>query len=209
MKVRNNFDSIAKIYDKLSTLVFGKAMVNAQTKFLSEIDEGATILILGGGTGWLLAETLRANLTSTIWYVEASSSMMTLSKRKISPDEMNRVNFILGTEESIPAAIFFDVVITPFYLDLFSNSYCHEVIQKIKSSLHPKSIWIVTDFVNTTWWHYGMLSLMYRFFEVTSHIEASKLPAWELMLKRSGFNEVKSNQFYGGFIKSTLVRLKP
>ena len=207
MKTHNNFDSVAKIYDKLSALVFGKTMAHAQTIFLSEIEQGATVLILGGGTGWLLAEILRTNLTCKIWYIEASSNMIMLSKKKISPAEMSRVNFIHGTEDSIPPATSFDVVITPFYLDLFCNNSCLAVVKKIKSSLHAKSIWIITDFVNTAWWHSGMLFLMYRFFEITINIEAARLPAWEATLKQNGLTEIKSYLFYSGFIKSTLVRL--
>jgi ubiquinone/menaquinone biosynthesis C-methylase UbiE len=207
MKTYNNFDRVARIYDKLSTLVFGKSMTDAQTIFLREIGREATVLILGGGTGWLLAEALRTNLTCKIWYIEASSNMIMLSKKKISQAEMSRVNFIHGTEDFIPAEISFDVVITPFYLDLFRDYSCHAVIQKIKLSLHAKSIWIITDFVSTAWWHYCMLFLMYRFFEITSHIEAARLPDWESMLKQHGFNEIKSNLFYSGFIKSTLVAL--
>ena len=207
MRTYNNFDSVAPIYDNLSTLVFGKTMFNAQTIFLREIEQGATVLILGGGTGWLLAEVLRINLTCKIWYVEASSNMIMLAKKKISSAEMYRVNFVHGTEDSIPAEISFDVVITPFYLDLFCNNSCHVVIQKIKSSLHAKGIWIITDFVRTAWWHYGMLFLMYRFFEITSHIEATRLPDWESTLKQNGLEEIKSYLFYSGFIKSTLVSL--
>jgi len=133
--------------------------------------------------------------------------MIMLSKKKISHTEMSRVNFIHGTEDFIPAGISFDVVITPFYLDLFSDNACRVAIQKIKSSLHAKSIWIITDFVNAAWWHYCMLFLMYRFFEITTRIEADRLPGWESILKQHGFNEIKSNLFHSGFIKSTVVGL--
>ena len=205
MKRTNDFDGVSKIYDKLSTLVFGKSMSEAQTVFLPEIAQYVSVLILGGGTGWLLANVLKTNLKGKVWYVEASLKMIELSKRKIPTVEMSRVFFIHGTEHSIPAEIAFDVVITPFFLDLFTNNHCQVVVQKITSCLHSKSIWVVTDFINLAWWHNGMLFMMYKFFKLTSNIEASKLPEWESILKRHGLIEMRSHLFYKGFIKGALV----
>ena len=77
----NNFDSVAGYYDKLSILVFGTAMRRAQTAHLHDIPLGRNVLILGGGTGWLLSELSAVNPTCKVWYIDASSKMISLSKR--------------------------------------------------------------------------------------------------------------------------------
>ena len=198
-----NFDGVAAIYDTLSNVVFGRSMVRAQTFYLRDIPSGAKVLIIGGGTGWLLNELLVVNSTCSVWYIEASAKMLDLTKERISKSS-NVIHLIHGTENSIPPDIKFDAVITHFYLDLFPQTSCDQVIQKISRSMHAKSMWLVTDFINTTWWQNILLAVMYKFFRVTCHIEASQLPEWQDLVKRNGFVEVKSELFFWKFIRSSL-----
>ncbi|HEY9047693.1 MAG TPA: class I SAM-dependent methyltransferase, partial [Ohtaekwangia sp.] len=70
-----SFDSIAPVYDMLSRIVFGRSMVKSQRHFLKYIPAEASVLILGGGTGWIIQELFAVNNTCTIVYVEASQKM--------------------------------------------------------------------------------------------------------------------------------------
>jgi hypothetical protein len=47
----NQYDKIAFIYDRLTTIVFGKSMAEAQKFFLPKIKPGSKILIIGWGNG--------------------------------------------------------------------------------------------------------------------------------------------------------------
>src|SRR6187402_1340927 len=77
----NGFDRLAPVYDKLAGLVFGKAIVDAQLVFLDRVRAGDRILILGGGTGWLLEKLLRKQPVCEVWYVESSSRMIELTRQ--------------------------------------------------------------------------------------------------------------------------------
>jgi tRNA (cmo5U34)-methyltransferase len=202
----NNFNSVAGFYDTLSTLVFGSAMRRAQTTHLREVPQGCKVLILGGGTGWLLSELSAVNPACKVWYIDASSKMISLSKKHMQ-NATQEIVFIHGTEESIPAGIKFDAVITHFYLDLFPQDACFKVIHKIKSAIQPNGMWLVADFINTTWWHSVMLRTMYGFFKLMTGIEASALSEWKNLLVTNGFKEYKSREFFGGFMKSAVFRL--
>ena len=160
----NNFDSVARFYDRLSKLIFGKAMRRAQTVHLHDIEPGANVLVLGGGTGWLLPELSAVNPTCKVWYIDASARMIELSK-EMARNSAHEIVFIHGTEDSIPLGITIDAVITNFYLDLFPQDSCTSVIRKIRSAVRANGIWLVSDFLNTTWWHGVMLGVMYRFFK--------------------------------------------
>jgi tRNA (cmo5U34)-methyltransferase len=199
----NNFDSIAPFYDQLSNLIFGSAIKQSQIAYLSAIRQGGKVLILGGGTGWILSALFAINPTCEVWYIDSSTRMINLSK-KVAMDSKHKVFFILGTEDAIPPGILFDAVITNFYLDLFTPTSCKTVIDKIRSSLHAKSLWIVSDFINTTWWHSAMLRIMYRFFKIMSGIQASSLCDWKTLLEQNGFALLQSSQFFAGFIKSVV-----
>ena len=202
----NNFDSVARFYDGLGKLIFGNAMRRAQTVYLPDIVPGANVLVLGGGTGWLLSELSAINPTCKVWYIDASAKMIELSK-ETTRNSAHEIAFIHGTEDSIPVGITFDAVITNFYLDLFTRDSCIGVIRKIRPAIRANGIWLVSDFVNTTWWHGVMLGVMYRFFKLTCDIEGRSLPAWKKLLRENAIIEGKSHEFFGGFIKSAVFRL--
>lgn len=202
---KNSFNWIAPFYDSLTKLFFGKAFYKAQIHFLSEIPKKGRVLIIGGGTGWILNELLRINPDCEVHYVEASSKMVEKTRRRVSPK--HKVKFIFGSENSIPRNGKYDAVITNFFLDLFSESLT-DVILKIKRSLSKNSIWIVTDFEdNGKLWQKVMLKTMYFFFRVTSRIEASQIPDIEEELKKQGIKKSKEEIFLGSFIRSSVYRI--
>ena len=201
----NGFDRIAFIYDFLAKLVFGKSIIDSQKFFLSNISDNSKVLILGGGSGWLLSEFLKQKPNCEVWYIEASEKMISLSKGKI--ENIRNVHFIHGTEQDIQLSIKYDVLITNFYLDLFTNHQLLNIITKIRSVMKAEAQWIVTDFVNNKrWWQSIMLKVMYWFFRITCSIESRQLPEWNRLVEKAGVKEVSSKAFYSGFIKTALYR---
>ena len=192
---------MAPVYDVLARIVFGNAIVVSQTVFLEQIGEGSKILILGGGTGWLLNKIDERDSSCEVWYVELSERMIERAcKRKMNC----KIHFIQGTEELIPVDKKFDVVITNFYLDLFSNDRVKRVIDRINHHTHASTLWIITDFKNTIWWQRCMLRCMYTFFRIVCKIEASQLPDWPGYLGHNGWREDSTRQWYNGFIESSI-----
>jgi tRNA (cmo5U34)-methyltransferase len=205
----NKFNSLAWIYDTLARAVFGKSIRNAQVYYLKEIPQGCNVLILGGGTGWIIRELFLVNPDVHIWYIEASTAMIQRSQKRVKEFQEACVHFIHGTEDSIPAGIKYGAVITPFFLDLFSATTLSHVVRKIRSSLNTDALWLATDFVNRhKWWQRAALRFMYFFFRVVCRIESEELPAWENVLSESGCQELKSNYFFGSFIKATVFGMR-
>ena len=201
-----NFDRLAPVYDKLVRLVFGKAIKRAQTRFLTEIDEQSHVLILGGGTGWLLAELLSTKPDCRVTYIDASKKMIDIGKKKIRGQNQN-ISFIHGTERAIPAACTYEVVITHFYLDLFEQNTCREVCYLIRSHCRPGSLWLACDFVNRAWWHGALLKTMYIFFRFTTGLRTRHLPDWRAHIQDTGFTEIERENYSGKFICSSLYKL--
>lgn len=202
MKTNSGFDFLVPVYDPLARFVFGKSMVDSQAWFLDRVPLGSKVLILGGGTGWLLDELQKCNSSCTVWYVEISSGMM---KRARLRRAKNLIHFIKGTEESIPIDLKFDVVITNFYLDLFSNETLIQVVSKINTHATSSSVWLVTDFAHGAWWHSWLLKIMYLFFRSVCGIEARQLPSWPKKLHDQGWEEISAKFWYGKFIKSVVL----
>jgi tRNA (cmo5U34)-methyltransferase len=196
----NGFDLLAPVYDSINRFVFGKSMINAQIFFLNRVAPGDRVLILGGGTGWLLEELLRNQPDCEIWYVESSLRMIALAKRKC--DNYPNVHFVLGTESSIPP-IMFDVVIMNFFLDLFSETKISLLLERIKTLTQPEGVWIVTDFKNEgKAWQYIVAAVMIVFFKLICAIEATKLPDLESLFNKHRMHEISSSAFFYGFIKT-------
>ena len=198
----NGFDRLAPHYDWLARMIFGQSIVRAQTCFLGFIPPFSTVLILGGGTGWLLAELLEGRPESEVWYIESSASMLSMAMEKNK--DHRQVHFILGTEKDIPSREF-DIVIAPFFLDLFSPLTLQKVVERISLASKPSAQWMIADFVNQgKWWQFLLLKTMYSFFRQVCGIEAHALPPWKAILVQSGLTIVDRRFYYGRFIESAV-----
>lgn len=210
MKARgiDDFDAIAPVYDTLATAVFGRSIKKAQQFFLHEIPKDGKVLILGGGTGWLLADLLRANPGCEIWYVEASSSMIALAKSNIAHIKKPLVYFIYGTQEQVPEHITYDVVIANFYFDLFSESTLEPLLRQLRCVMSSNGKLLVCEFIeNNKWWQPLLLSAMYLFFRLLCNIEATSLPDWHRQILAAKFEVKESKLFFGNFIWSAMYTI--
>lgn len=203
----NNFDRVAPIYDLASAIIFGNSLRKAQACFLSSVPPDANVLILGGGTGYVLERLLSSNSTCRIWYVEPSQEMIDRAKRRPFADNA-RTRFIHGTLDNIDTTVVFDVIVMQFFLDLFSNDQVAALLSKLDNYSHSKTAVIAADFVNQKWWHDAMLRVMYRFFGITAQLDVARLPDWNEALDAGGYAEEFSSYFYGTFIKAGLFLKK-
>jgi ubiquinone/menaquinone biosynthesis C-methylase UbiE len=203
-KRHNDFNRIASVYDVLVKLVFGGKLKEAQLTFLHAIPENSYVLIIGGGTGWFLEELITRKPSCHVCYVEASERMVRLSKRKISSQQ---IEFIVGTEKSLSVDKAFDVVITNFFLDLFSPAHLDEVVGTLRKHLRPDGYWLATDFVQTKKLkHIVLLRVMYLFFKMVSNIDADRLSDWQSVLRAHDILENARQTFNHGFVVSILNR---
>ncbi|MBL7872810.1 MAG: class I SAM-dependent methyltransferase [Cyclobacteriaceae bacterium] len=195
------FDRLAPIYDSLAQLVIGQGIRTSQLFFLHHLAQKQNLLILGGGTGWILPTIFKINPTLQIDYVELSPKM--LAKARLNAGGNRNVRFIEGTERNIGNSKY-DCVITNFYLDLFNNEQLYPVVNQVKESLQPKASWLATDFSSERKWHKVILWIMYRFFSLATGLTTSSLPKWEEGLKRAGGKLVETRKSKAGFIKSVV-----
>lgn len=201
-----NYDNSASFYDRLSRLVFGSALINAQAWLLPQIPKNANVLIVGGGTGWILEEITKLHPSGlSITYVEISANMMALSqKRNIGT---NQVQFINKAVEDAGLPADFDVVITPFLFDNFTENTLRGIFQHIHQTLNPGGLWLNTDFQLTgKWWQYAMLKSMLLFFKVLCGVPSWRLPDVGKHFGKFGYEVLEEKTFFGDFVVSKVYK---
>jgi ubiquinone/menaquinone biosynthesis C-methylase UbiE len=200
-----NFDLVAPVYDALASVVFGQRLQRAQLVWLNEIPAGATVLIIGGGTGQLLEPLLNQCQPSRVLYLETSARMLArASQRMVRHGLLGTVEFRLGDETTLQDDEPFDVIITPFLLDLFTGTTLRtRLIPRLLAILKPAGLWLVTDFVNTSvWWQKALLWSMIRFFQLTASIETQQLTDWQQSLNQAGLMRRKQSYWVGGMVST-------
>ena len=201
-----SFDLVAPIYDTLSRLVFGRSLQRAQTLFLPEIGPDSTILIVGGGTGFLLPDVLTRSKPKRILFVESSRQMLLRARRRVESHPLaGRVDFRLGTEADIRPGETFTVVMLPFVLDLSPDTILKTAfLPPLLRATAPGGLWLITDFVNSPGrLHRLILRMMYLFFRLVSGIRATRLPDTHRLLAEAGLTLLNRQLTAGGQVEAS------
>lgn len=204
----NNYNAIANIYDFLSRLMFQKSIVHAQVFLLKYVPNNSKVLIVGGGTGWVLEELSKIYSAGIeITYVEKSGKMVGLSKQKNI--QHNSVEFINEGIEEFSTEKKFDVVFTAFLFDNFQPEKIEFVFIKLNQLLKPGGLWLYADFTNdkisSKWWQKFLLKTMYLFFKITCNIETQKLIDMTQYFS-ADYNKAAEERFYSNFIKAVVYK---
>lgn len=207
----NNFNRIAPVYDSLSRIVFGRRLQRAQTLFLDQIPgadasgTGASVLVLGGGTGEILTAIFAKQPGCHVLFLEPSARMVSQATRRVLRlTGPAGITFRVGDEKTLQADERFDTIITPFVLDLFTNETLQtHLIPCLQKTLKPGGIWLVTDFVNTSvWWQRALLWAMIHFFRLTAGIETRQLVNWQQTLRNGGLTRHAQQSTVWGMVSA-------
>jgi len=205
----NNYDRIAAVYDGLSRLIFGKAIVRAQQSLLPLLAPPARVLVVGGGTGWILEEMAKICPSGlTIDYVEISSKMLEMARKRDFKN--NHVTLVHTGIEDYHAPARYDVIMTPFLFDNFSQARAQGVFEKLHSMLKDGALWLFTDFYIdkglNRFWQKALLRSMYVFFQNISHVEARDLPDMAPHFQNHHYYLTLETYHFGRFIRSAAYR---
>ncbi|WP_254411504.1 class I SAM-dependent methyltransferase [Dyadobacter diqingensis] len=208
MSANPDFNAVARPYDFMSRLVYGNALVESQVSLLKYIPANSRILIVGGGTGWILEAIAKIHDAGLeITYVEVASSMIALSQKRETGQ--NKIIFIHKTIEDYQTNQPFDVIITPFFFDLFTENKVKTLFHGLDEQLKTGGLWLYTDFIpdkyQTRLWQKMLLKAMYFFFGFLSKVEARQLTNMDQYFEKK-YVTVNQNWFYGNFIRSNIYK---
>lgn len=206
--MKRSYNILASIYDTLSRVVYGNTLVEAQVFLLPEIPPNATVLIIGGGTGWVLEEITQIHPSGlSITYLDIAEQMIALARQRNAGQ--NTVRFINSpVENGLPPGTF-NIILTPFIFDNFSQPTFEKVFNLLEQHLEPNGTWLCVDFQeqeNAHWYQRALLKVMYTFFRALCNIEAKQLPDIEGRFKNKGYKAIQQKNFANGMIASTAYK---
>ncbi len=207
----NNFNRIAPVTIACRGLCLGRRLQRAQALFLDQIPgadalgAGASVLVLGGGTGAILTAIFTEQPDCHVLFLESSARMVGQATRRfLRLTDPASITFRVGNETALRSDEQFDAIITPFVLDLFTQETLDtHLIPHLRRTLKPGGVWLVTDFVNTpVWWQRVLLWAMIRFFRLTAGIETRQLVNWQQTLQNAGLTRQAQQSAVRGMVSA-------
>ena len=204
------FDRVAWCYDALAGLVFGPALRRAQRVALGGLPAGIAphVLILGGGTGWVLTELLRRRPRATVLYLEASPKMLARARARLvrqRPEAAAQVEFRHGTQAALGQADRFDVIVTFFVLDCIPLPELPAALRRLRQAQRPDAPWLLADFRPARrGWHRLLLVLMYAFFRLTTGLRAREMADLRGALAALELRPGPTTVFFAGAIEAVV-----
>ncbi len=205
----NNYDSVAGYYDLLSRLVYGRAEVNAQVELLKRLSPGNHLLIVGGGTGWVLEELAKLfPMGMRIVYVESSEKMMQKAKKRRCGK--NAVEFVSMPVEDWKSDEAFDAILTGFFFDNFSEEHAAAILHALDPRLKKGGYWLNADFYCPKgwrrWWQRFLLRSMYIMTRILCKVEADRLPDMEKLFWEATYKKLQTTYYYQQFIQAVVYQ---
>jgi 2-polyprenyl-3-methyl-5-hydroxy-6-metoxy-1,4-benzoquinol methylase len=195
-----NFNFIAPIYDSLKQLIFKDQLDKAASCFIDKIPPASTILIIGGGSGKLLPCLSSDHMVS---YVDASEKMIALAKKKNFKAE---VVFLTTDIINFHPNKLYDVIITPFFLDCFTEKDLAVVFSHINSLLKKNGLWLHSDFYPQNKSQRLMVRFMYFCFRMSTGLKVNNIPDFDKLFKSHLFFQEKKAVFSKAMVHSYIYK---
>ncbi len=211
MRTTANFDRLARVYQALEYLMFGRMLERARSILLPSLSACRDILLVGDGDGRCLETLVQIAPHAQVTSVDASEAMLARARRRLAgTDSESRVTFERADVRrwTCPPKDF-DAIVTMFVLDCFTAGDVETIVASIAPALRRSGRWLFVDFaVPLDGWArlYARLLIasLYAFFRSQTNIDAHSLPPSETIIEQHGFHAIELREFRDGLVRSVL-----
>jgi ubiquinone/menaquinone biosynthesis C-methylase UbiE len=215
MKSRTSFNFIARPYRWLEYLTLGHRLERCRLHFLPYLLDQKKVLVLGDGDGRFLAELMAAAPDLRADAVDSSSAMLHQLRRRCMARTLNAAARL--ETHHIDALAFkpigpYDLVATHFFLDCLDTPSLDALISRVRTSLAPGALWVVSDFRIPS----GPMRLpalilvrsLYLAFRILTGLRTNRLPDHAKALSRAGLVRTAHHDSFSGMLTTELWQLK-
>jgi SAM-dependent methyltransferase len=206
-----SFDLVARPYRWLEYLTLGRALERCRAHFLPQLRDCRHALVLGDGDGRFLGQLLACNPGLGADAVDTSTAMLRMLRRRseaATADANIRLRIHHANALTFSLAGPYDLVVTHFFLDCFTQVELDTLVTRIASSLAPGALWLVSDFrIPTGLMHVPALAVvrgLYFAFRVLTGLRTTDLPDHATALTRSGLIRIAHEHSFAGLLTTEL-----
>ena len=209
-----NFNLIAKPYRWLEYLTFGKALENCRNHYLPQLQLCNRAVVLGDGDGRFLAQLLKRNPYLEADAVDTSTTMLQLLRQRceaVAPNSNSRLRTHHTNALTFPldnSANSYDLIVTHFFLDCLTQAELNSLITRVKPTLAPKALWLISDFRIPS----GpmrlpakfMIRSLYLAFRILTALRTTRLPDHATPLTQAGLTRISRQHHLAGILTTEL-----
>jgi SAM-dependent methyltransferase len=201
---------LSRWYRWIEYAAFGLALERQRFAFLPRLASARCILILGEGDGRSLSRLLALAPLAVFDVVEISPEMIALARQRTGNSA--RVTFFWQDARTVNwPPVQYDGIVTHFFLDCFAEGDVRQLIRRLKKTLTPDGIWLMSEFaIPDKGWRrlhaWIWIAIMYRFFGVTTGLTARALPPIERLMREAGMARSDQEKARAGLMVSEVWR---
>jgi ubiquinone/menaquinone biosynthesis C-methylase UbiE len=204
-----DFNAIARLYRYLEYSIFGPALWRRRIAYLPKLAGAKRVLMAGEGDGRFLAAFLEANPEAVVDYVDASSAMLRLARRRVTVRAEGRVRFVRA---DVLQATFdgrgYDAIVTHFFFDCFCDEELRAVGERLAAGGAAGSVWVVSEFQTKRLAQAVLVRWLYFCFRWLTGLRTTHLPSHRQVLHALGYDMAAAEEAAGGLLVSEVWRRK-
>ena len=204
-----NCDHIARYYEVLERLVFGRSLERRRFAFLSEARASRSAIVCGGGDGRFLARLLQVNSRVGVDFVDVSPRMVDLAERRVAAMGRafrERVRFHAeDLRRFAPSSASYDLIVTNFFLDCFCEAELDVVVDRLVSWGAPDFRWMVSEFAEDRG---AIIRGLYAAFRLTTGLRVTQSPDYTAALLNAGCVLRFKEEALSGLLQSSLWEMR-
>jgi hypothetical protein len=195
-----NFDRLASVYRWMEMATFGCALWHCRCRFLDELRNCRTALVLGDGDGRFTARLLQENAHVRVEVIDTSKAMLRALLRNAGVHRHRISVHHADARQWQPRTSHYDLIVTHFFLDCLTTGEVTALAERLRSCTSDQTRWVVSELAIPAG-RFGRLVAqplvagLYLAFRMLAGLRVSRLPRHREALLNAGFalnHEVKS-----------------
>ncbi|HXY35705.1 MAG TPA: class I SAM-dependent methyltransferase [Planctomycetaceae bacterium] len=138
-----SYESISSIYERLNSLFTGGQNVAARLSQIEDMHAGQRVLYVGVGPGEEALEAARRGIRVTC--VDLSPSMIEIVRKRFETADLPG-EFVCADIMEFESEEPFDVVVSNFFLNIFSRPVMLQMLTRLVSLVRPGGDFVLADF---------------------------------------------------------------
>jgi ubiquinone/menaquinone biosynthesis C-methylase UbiE len=209
--VKTDFSRVARAYRWMEYASFGTLLERTRFFRIAMLQNSRRALVLGDGDGRFLERLARANPEFAADSVDFSPGMIRLARSRVdrvgARVDWHQADALLWT----PPHAEYDLIVTHFFLDCFSDHDVQRLIGRLIPYLSPGGMWINSDFAVPArgwmrWPSRIIIRGLYAAFFLLAGLRTQRLPDDVSALESAGLTLEHRDTLAGGLLKSEVWR---